>query len=509
MFIQSIQLINFRSVVSLETTLDERMNVFVGMNGVGKSTILDATAILLSWFANRIKTAGASGRQIKVSDIQNGAPHAALSAVLNDSSETLDWGVYKSRSGHSKKGISVGLSELSEKAKQIQGKITDSDGQTNLPLLAYYPVNRAVLDIPLRIRKKHTFEPIDAYEESLAGGVSFRIFFEWFRQQEDIENENNATGPEVDWFEKRLKAGGRLGVALVKILLGNKGSCVNLEESIDTEASTTNLFESKQLSLDELKAKLIAEMQLTPELFEAEQLEKEELTARLHDLVAPKNEERQLAAVRRALSVFMPGFSNLRVRRNPLRMEVTKNGQVVIVNQLSDGEKCLMALVGDIARRMAIANPALDNPLHGDGIVLIDEIDLHLHPLWQRMMVPRLLETFPNCQFLISTHSPHVLTHVQPQNIFILRSEGGKFSCEHPQESYGKTSERIFEDLMGMETTRPTKVTESLKTLFVRIHNGELDQAKKDIESLQQEIGEDPDLVKARVLIKRKELIGK
>ena len=190
-------------------------------------------------------------------------------------------------------------------------------------------------------------------------------------------------------------------------------------------------------------------------------------------------------------------------------MEVDKDGQTLIVNQLSDGEKCLMAMVGDIARRMALANPLLDNPLHGDGIVLIDEVDLHLHPLWQRMMIPRLLETFPNCQFLISTHSPHVLTHVQPQNIFMLHTEDGKFICEHPQESYGKTSERILEDLMELETTRPDIVKNALKALFVRLQKGDIEQAKNDIKLLQQEIGEDPELVKAQVLIKRKELIGK
>ncbi|MBU5477732.1 AAA family ATPase [Eubacterium sp. MSJ-13] len=51
---------------------------------------------------------------------------------------------------------------------------------------------------------------------------------------------------------------------------------------------------------------------------------------------------------------------------------------------MSDGEKCTIALFGDLARRMALANPNKDNPLDGEGIVLIDEIELHLHPLWQR-----------------------------------------------------------------------------------------------------------------------------
>jgi predicted ATP-binding protein involved in virulence len=424
-FIQSIQLQNFRSVSSLTIKLSERLNVFVGINGAGKSTILDATAILLSWLANRIKTAGASGRPIKESDIQNNSSSSVLSADLSDESVIIQLGTSKTRPGMSKKEKSFDLSGLNEKIKQFQKDITENNGKTNLPLLAYYPVHRAVLDIPLRIRNQHSFSILETYDESLTSGANFRTFFEWFRNQEDIENENRRY---------------------------------------------------------------------------------------INYLIPPENFEfpdKQLEAVRNALSIFMPNFKNWTVRRRPLQMEVDKDGQTLIVNQLSDGEKCLMAMVGDIARRMALANPLLDNPLHGDGIVLIDEVDLHLHPLWQRIMIPHLLETFPNCQFLISTHSPHVLTHVQPQNIFMLYTEDGKFICEHPQESYGKTSERILEDLMGLETTRPDIVKNALKTLFVRLQDGDIEQAKNDIELLQQEIGEDPELVKARVLIKRKELIGK
>ena len=52
-------------------------------------------------------------------------------------------------------------------------------------------------------------------------------------------------------------------------------------------------------------------------------------------------------------------------------------------------------MVGDIARQLAIANPSLDDPLQGEGIVLIDEIELHLHPQWQHKIIPRLTETFP------------------------------------------------------------------------------------------------------------------
>ncbi len=91
-------------------------------------------------------------------------------------------------------------------------------------------------------------------------------------------------------------------------------------------------------------------------------------------------------------------------------MLIDKHGETLNVSQLSQGEKSLMTLVGDIARRLAMMNPSLASPLEGDGIVLIDEVDLHLHPKWQRSLLERLTTTFPGCQFVVTTHSPLVVS---------------------------------------------------------------------------------------------------
>ncbi|RBP68861.1 AAA family ATPase [Marinobacter nauticus] len=426
MHISKLTLQRFRGAQDLPLDLDDKLNVFVGMNGAGKSSILDASAIMLSWLANRIKHAGASGRPIAESDIRNGESSANLAIQLCDEGTYFGWNLAKVRKGYSKKDLASVLISASETAKGIQAGITEHNGKVNIPLFAYYPVNRAVLDIPLRIREKHQFGLLSAYEESLTSGANFRTFFEWFREREDLENEN-----------RKYK----------------------------------------------------------------------------DDLIKPDDFEfpdPQLTAVRRALEIFMPDFQNLTVRRQPLRMEVTKKGQRLTVNQLSDGEKCLMAMVGDLARRMAIANPEREDPLLGDGIVMIDEIDLHLHPKWQRLVVPSLRAVFPNCQFFISTHSPHVITHVKPENLFLMNmTDAGELEVVRPNESYGKTVDRVLEDLMGLETTRPDQVEDALRAIYGQINDGELDTARKGIAELERDIGEDPELVKAKVLIKRKELIGR
>ena len=207
--------------------------------------------------------------------------------------------------------------------------------------------------------------------------------------------------------------------------------------------------------------------------------------------------------------LFRSRSRRLTVRRYLLRMEVEKDGSTLTINQLSEGEKCLMAMVGDMARRMAVANPHSPTPLTGNGIILIDEIDLHLHPAWQKMIVPKLTAVFPNCQFLISSHSPHVITQVRPESLFLLTMQDSELNYELAAESYGKTAERVLEDLMGLTTTRPEAVADALTGIYQDIDRGEYARAMQNINNLGKEIGDDPDLLKARMLIRRKELVGR
>lgn len=426
MKIKSIKLSNYRGAVSLNIDFHRQLNVFIGVNGAGKSTILDSLAIMLSWLVNRLKNTNASGRQMSETEINNGQGTAIIEITgVKEDSQEITWKIVKTRTGYIHAGERSNFSQLNEYTQQIQRQITEHQGQINLPLFVYYSVNRAVLYLPLKIKTKHQFDSLSAYENALTSGSDFRTFFEWFREREDLENEN------------------------------------------------------RKYQYDPIK----------PEGF-----------------CFP---DPQLEAVRETIERFLPDFTNLSVRRNPLRMEVTKKNEIVTVNQLSDGEKCLIAMLGDLARRMAIANPQNPDPLKGNGVIIIDEIDLHLHPQWQRFVVPKLLEVFPNCQFFISTHSPNIITHVQPESLhFMEQTEMGiKF---HPvQESYGKNVDRILEDLMGLETTRPKEIAEALKDIYEQISQNQLEAAKNKINDLRAKIQDDPELIKAEVIIRRKEIIGK
>ena len=424
MHLQTLTLTHFRAAQDLSLKLDRQLNILVGVNGAGKTTVLDAIALLLSWIPNRIQRSGASGLTIAEDDITLGQPFASLTATLIDEHTHLEWRSSKSRKGRTASPSPSYLNQINTYTQNIQHRITETNGNTNIPLFVYYPVDRAVTDIPLRVRNKPSFELMNAYDNALKGGSNFRAFFSWFREREDLENE--------------------------------------ARRDLDRDSPSPS--------------------------------------AHFPDP--------QLEAVRHALGQFLPEFEHLTVRRQPLRLEILKSGQALKINQLSDGEKCLLALVADLARRLAIANP-LGNPLKGQGIILLDEIDLHLHPQWQRLIISRLTTIFPNCQFIVSTHSPHVLTHVHPKNIFLLQSQNGQIQARQPSESYGKTVDRILEDLMELNTTRPEQVEADLQQIFDWLEANQLDAAKEAIRRIKQEIGEDPDLVKAEVLIRRKEIIGR
>jgi predicted ATP-binding protein involved in virulence len=120
----------------------------------------------------------------------------------------------------------------------------------------------------------------------------------------------------------------------------------------------------------------------------------------------------ELEAVRNAIIRVFPDISDPHIVLNPLRFVVRQEDEILDIMQLSDGYKTLLSLVIDLAIRMALANPKLEDPLATPSVVLIDEIDLHLHPDWQRRVVGDLLTTFPNTQFIFTTHSPYIVEAV-------------------------------------------------------------------------------------------------
>lgn len=411
MKLQNVIIENFRGISNANLTLEGQNTVLFGMNGAGKSSILDCLAIMLSRVSAGIShnRVGAGRRQFQEKDIQNGYKMTNSQLTIDYENVLYSWSLSKQR--NSTVGKIRKKNEVSSLIGQVH-QMLESEPNSSIPLAVYYPVHRAVLDIPLRIRKKHSFDQISAYEGALTSGADFRVFFEWFRTQEDIENENR-----------------------VRI--------------------------SK-------------------------------------DYVDPL-----LNAVRNAIYSFLPGFTNLQVIRNPLRMIIYKEGMQLEVGQLSQGEKCLLAMVGDLARRLAIANPNLHNPLNGHGLILIDEIELHLHPSWQRKILNSLNETFPNLQFIVTTHSPQVLGEVDQMKSYILQWSATGVQINEAKYLFGKDTNRILEDNMD-SSSRDEIIDTKIRNLFQLIQLKNWEKATYLYNHLTDILGnEDPELKKADIILTR------
>jgi predicted ATP-binding protein involved in virulence len=460
MLVKHLEIRAFRGIESLDLTFQPGVNVLIGVNGVGKSSVIDCLTILLSSYIEKLKTfseygednspphrsadgknymhvhgdihgdlnfiAGSSASisvnektrlEVNREDIKNGMNEASIEVKIQSDLNSFRWSKSIIARGGVNPHVNTDERQLDEFARSIIHELADKS-DLGIPLVLCYPVNRAVFDISLELSDRIVFSQMEAFKDALTGTQgNFNAFFRWFRTLEDLENE-----------ERR-------------------------DDS--------------------------------------------------------KYRDHRLEAIRKVLPAFLPEFTSLRVRRSPLRMTVFKRGEELIVNQLSDGEKCLLAMAGDLARRLAIANPGLSDPLQGTGIILIDEIELHLHPRWQRDLLPTLSSTFPNCQFIVSTHSPQIVSDVRADAIYVLRQTPQGLVAHHPISSYGRDSNQILELIMGV-SERPEWSDAGLKKLFRLIEEGDFVAANQLKVELEHQMGADePDVVKAGAMIRRRELLGK
>ncbi|MDJ0662723.1 MAG: AAA family ATPase [Crocosphaera sp.] len=202
------------------------------------------------------------------------------------------------------------------------------------------------------------------------------------------------------------------------------------------------------------------------------------------------------------MRVLRPDVENLSSKSIPDKLELTiSKGDIELkLSQLSDGEKKCILIVADIARKLAIANPGLevsDVLKQGKGIILIDEIEAHLHPGWQREIIPALTKTFPTCQFIVTTHSPQVLSKVKSENIFILENGMVINAKDAGYHTYGRTSNSILSELFDIRERPPEfkdRINNCLKLIdeaFKSKDDDKIQQAKEELSKLEKELGED------------------
>lgn len=398
MKLESIHVHNFRRFKGPGTLdLHPELTVLAAVNGAGKTSLLDAVALLFGPFLTRIPKA--SGNNLTADDIcmlhEKNEPFTCLRAVSRAEvnavsgsplANPLSWDRVK-RTDQTK--TTLQLMDKSLAATPLLGThdlllladyfIEHVGTSVLFPVLAYYGTGRAILDVPERRRGfEKEFPRFTAYADCLNPRTNFRKLFEYFYFLEDLER----------------------------------------REKVEQ-----------------------------------------------HDL---DHQNPQLQAVRAAITSFLPEYTQPRTLLKPLRfmLKSVHDGVEYNIEQLSDGYKTSLAMVMDIAIRMVEANPGNGvDALKSSGIVLIDEIELHLHPSWQQRIIKNLRDTFPNVQFICTTHSPQVLSTVPPESIRTISASGriATTTCK----TYGAESKRILEELMGVES-RPPIHQDELRD-FIRI----------------------------------------
>ncbi|WP_295403117.1 AAA family ATPase [uncultured Thiocystis sp.] len=210
--------------------------------------------------------------------------------------------------------------------------------------------------------------------------------------------------------------------------------------------------------------------------------------------------EGELDLVNRAVVQVLPGSRGLRydITSRCLVFDWQERDPTPF-DTLSDGQRSLVALVADIARRMALANPQLGRYVleQTPGIVMIDELDIHLHPSWQRSL-PSLLKTiFPLVQFVTASHSPQMMGELAPEEIWLMR---GSQVLGHPPRSFGLTTNEVLEELMEGLARNP-EVTAQLDTIHRHIDDDRLTEAQAALDQLRAKIGDIPEVLAAQASI--------
>lgn len=414
---RTLSLTDYRRFSQLDANFEDDLTIIIGNNGRGKTSILSAIARSMSWLSANILKEDSSGQRLSEhTDIKNDSVEkfADVSTSFYFGKGLRHIPVRLSRSAL---GVAERRESIVKQAKAFADiwRVINEKRTVNLPTFAFYSVERSHPFVkPAKEGTERRDDRFDAYYHALTGPGRFDHFVEWFIA-----------------LHKRREAEGSSPVNELQAQVRD------LERSV--EAGMTSLTHL----LDETKRKvqiaLLAELATT--------------TSR-HSVAD------QMAIVEGAITAVVPSISKIWVETSSGAdvIKVTNDNQDVSVEQVSDGQRVFLGLVADLARRMVMLNPLLGNPLAGRGIVLIDELELHLHPRWQQDIVSSLRTTFPNVQFIITTHSPVILSTAERRCIRVFREENdsvASFLEQPPIQTRGTENAEILEQVMKVFSLPP------------------------------------------------------
>ncbi len=417
MNIKRLELTNMRALEQAEFDFTAGMNLLVGVNGVGKTTVLDAIRICLSRILPKITSSQNKSESFDDDSIRSSQPSLTAKLTFEIGQQEFQFVCHQPRENlfattakNNAAQIRAAMDQRSQSPGKLRRQIRGQKETTTARMLDSFGPSLSALQSAVASSKEQPLGVYFSTRRSLVSGAA--------------PSSGKIAGTEAVAYVDALK--------------------------------------SHDLMINELAHWMYAQAALASE----------HVPARRH-----------LAALQRAAKAFLPECKNLRAETSPkLRLLVDKGKMQLDIRQLSDGERGLFAIVLDLARRLSQANPKLTDPVkQGAAIVLIDELDLHLHPKWQRTIVGQLTATFPNCQFITTTHSPQIVAAVEPEHVLLLSPVG----VDRPDRTFGMDSNWILRHLMEADD-RPVNAAEKIRSVEALINQGDFKKARTAINIAKQ-----------------------
>jgi predicted ATP-binding protein involved in virulence len=418
MLINKLTLTNFRAYIQAEFDFQSGLNLLAGINGVGKTSVLDALRICLSIIYPQISESKQRKESFKESDIKIGADYLQVSCDFTYLSKNYNLLIVK------RKETIVKLEKENPSKRDEYKAVPDEEVITpkidigdknysnsgNDPIGIFFSTKRSLVEDTKVSKTVAQAGQAAAHAEALSENRVFnlRLFTDWYRAQKALSIENAQIG-------------------------------------------------------------------------------------------------KNLTAIQSVVESFLPGFHNLRAEENDGKFElwIDKNDMPLTVYQLSDGERGMLAVAIDIARRLVLANPVWEDPIKlGDGVVLIDELDLHLHPKWQRSIAYNLVRIFPNCQFIATTHSPQIIPSLAPEKIQFIDND----RVFNPERSLGVDTNWILKYLMDTND-RPAWADEAIIKIEDLINEGDFEEARRLMTEYKNKEVDLPEWASLEARIARLEII--
>ncbi|HIF9498101.1 TPA: AAA family ATPase [Photobacterium damselae] len=437
MKIKALTLKNFRGFKKFECSFMPGINVLVGLNGFGKSSLLDAITVAYGQFMSGFGTS--TDRAIRDNDIHLGKISTEEQGFTMESQFPVvisaqsfgdyvdDFPLEWSRARNTQKSTGTKVPELTNVAKRLQ-KIVQDGGQPSLPVIACYGTDRLwkqSFETSSEMPKLGKTSRLEGYRDWDKPSSGYKTFANWLYQE--------------------------------------------------TMASFEQLMKQQRMA---------------------------------GNVVSSNIHEAHLNALQQAIDAVLEpsGWSNVHYSATEKQVVATHEVQGnVPISLLSDGVRNMIGMVADISRRAIQLNPQLGDHVirEAHGIVLIDEVDMHLHPQWQRSILGGLQKAFPNIQFIVTTHSPLVISDIK--NVHVNLLDNSEKATQVP-ELYGQDANFVLLEIMDTDI-RNSEVNEKLGDLLDAIHNSEIDRAKELLFVLEGDLPvSNLELSKAKLLLRKKEL---